>query len=246
MVAELILEVGEGLVERAGVAAGMDVLDVGTGSGNAAIPAALRGARVVGSDLTPELFDGARARAAAAGAQVEWLEADAEALPFAAASYDRVLSTFGHMFAPRHAVAAAELARVCRPGGAIGICCWTPDGFAGASLVAMAELMPPPPDFAQPSVLWGTEPHVRECFAGLECEFERRTVRFEFGSPEAMADFYEANFGPTIMAKARLEPEGRWGEARERLLALARGATVEPGRAVVDSEYLLTIARKPD
>ncbi|MBA3327175.1 MAG: class I SAM-dependent methyltransferase [Solirubrobacterales bacterium] len=244
-VAELVLEVGAVIVERTGVGSGMDVLDVGTGSGNAAIPAARAGARVTGSDLTPELFGDARARAATAGVEVEWVEADAEDLPFADGSFDRVLSTFGHMFAPRHAVAGAEMVRVCRPGGAIGTCTWTPEGFVGGMFKIMGSFLPPPPDFAQPPILWGTEDHVRECFAGLDCEFERRTVRWTFASPEEMADFYEANFGPTVMAKALLEPQGRWGELRERFLEHVREASAEQGRAVIDGEYLVTVARKP-
>src|SRR4051794_36472203 len=120
-VSRLIAEVGPRVLDLVGIEPGMDVLDVGTGSGGTvAIPAALRGARVVGSDFVGEHFEAARRRAADAGVEVEWVEADAEALPFEDASFDRVLSTFGHMFAPRHGRAAAELARVCRPGGIVG------------------------------------------------------------------------------------------------------------------------------
>ncbi len=131
-VSRLVADVGPRLLDRVGVEPGMDVLDVGTGSGGTvAIPAALRGARVVGSDLTPELFDHARRRAEEAGVTVEWVEADAEDLRFEDASFDRVLSTFGHMFAPRHERAGAELARVVRAGGMVATTTWRPEGFAG-------------------------------------------------------------------------------------------------------------------
>src|SRR4051794_31995928 len=159
----------------------MEVLDVGTGSGGTlAIPAAQRGARVVGSDLVPEHFEVGRQRASDAGVEIEWVEADAEALPFDDDRFDRVLSTFGHMFAPRHARSAAELARVCAPGGVIGTATWRPVGFAGALFQTLGKHMPPPPDFAQPPPLWGQEDHVREMFAphGVELEFHHDSVDF--------------------------------------------------------------------
>jgi SAM-dependent methyltransferase len=160
---KLIAAVGPRLLDSVGIDAGMDVLDVGTGSGGTiAIPAALRGARVVGSDLVPEHFDHARRRAKEAGVDVEWVEADAEALPFEDESFDRVLSTFGHMFAPRHATAAAELARVCRAGGAVATTTWTPEGLTGSFFETIGSYMPPPPDLVEPPILWGSEQHVRE------------------------------------------------------------------------------------
>src|SRR5882757_7552625 len=126
----LVAPVGAEVLERIDLEPGMELLDVGTGSGGTvAIPAAQRGARVVGSDVTPELFEHARRRAAEAGVEVEWVDADAQDLPFDDASFDRVVSTFGAMFAPDHTRAAAELVRVCRPGGRIAMATWANDGF---------------------------------------------------------------------------------------------------------------------
>jgi ubiquinone/menaquinone biosynthesis C-methylase UbiE len=246
-VAELVREVGPGLLDRVGIADGMGVLDVGTGSGgNVAIPAALRGARVVGSDLTSEHFDDARRRARDAGVEVEWVEADAEQLPFEDASFDRVLSTFGHMFAPRHAVAAAELARVCRPGGIVGTTTWSQEGLAGAMFSTVGKYMPPPPDFAQPPSLWGDEAHIREMFEpnGLDVEIDRETVIFAKPSVEELVSFYEQKFGPMVMAKTALGE--RWPELRADLTSLFESFnTAEDGTCRVESEYMVTVGRKP-
>src|ERR1700685_4437077 len=142
----LVEPVGTLVLDRIGVEPGMDLLDVGTGSGgNVAIPAALRGATVVGCDVTPELFGHAQRRAAEAGVEVEWVEADAQDLPFGDASFDRVISTFGAMFAPDHFRAAAELVRVCRPGGRIAMTTWVNDGFVGELFGLTGSFMPPPP-----------------------------------------------------------------------------------------------------
>ena len=135
--ASFVAPVGPVVLDRIGVGTGHELLDVGTGNGGSiAIPAALRGARVVGSDITPELFDSARRRAAEAGVDVDWVEADAQDLPFADDRFDRVTSTFGAMFAPDHAKAAAELVRVCKPGGRIGMATWATDGFFGEAVPA--------------------------------------------------------------------------------------------------------------
>ena len=222
VIARLIEEVGEECADMAAASPGVDLLDVACGSGNVAIPAAVRGARVTGLDLTPELFDAARERAAAAGVEVEWIEGDAEDLPFDDASFDCVTSTFGVQFAPRHEVAAAELVRVCRPGGRIALFNWTLDGMVGQLFDLMASYMPPPPDFASPPALWGDEAHVRRLFDGLgvELTFERRVVEVSFESPEAYVSHFEEWFGPTIMAKRALEPQGKWPELREQYVAL--------------------------
>ena len=245
-VAPLAHEVGERLIDRAGVADGMDVLDVGTGTGGSvAIPAALRGARVVGSDLTPEHFEHARRRADEADVEVEWVEADAESLPFEDESFDRVFSTFGHMFAPRHDFAGAELARVCRPGGAVGTCTWRPEGFPATMFKASAAYMPPPPDFAQPPLLWGEESHVREALEphGVELEFERDVVIFEKPSAEEFVGFYETNFGPVVTAKATLGD--RWPQLRADLLdVFESGNTAADGHCRIEANYLRTIGRK--
>jgi SAM-dependent methyltransferase len=232
--------VGAHLVQRVGVGAGERVLDVACGTGNAAIRAAQAGGSVVGLDLTPELFDAGRALAADSGVEVEWVEGDAEALPFEDESFDVVLSTFGTMFAPRHQVTASELVRVLRPSGRLGLCNWTPEGGQGAFFRAMAEYTPPLPPFAQPPILWGTEEHVRELFAGsgVHLEFERAITE----EPEPLADgnaavdFLVANFGPLMKLHGMLAAQGRWEQAREQLVGLYEQH--EPG------EYLVVLGRK--
>src|SRR3954452_2978944 len=160
-VAEKIFESGELVVDRAGVEPGMEVLDVACGTGNATLPAARTGARVTGLDFAPGLLEIARERAADAMVEIDFVEGDAQRLPFPDASFDRVLSTFGHMFAPDHRRTADEMKRVLRPGGAIAVACWTPEGSIGRMFRTISELVPPPPG-AQPAALWGTEDHVRE------------------------------------------------------------------------------------
>ncbi len=158
---DVIPELGPALVAASGVRAGDRVLDVAAGTGNAAVPAALAGARVIASDLTPELFAAGRAFADRHGVQLEWAEGDAEALPYADGAFDVVLSCVGVMFAPHHQQAADELVRVCRPGGTIGLLSWTPQGFVGELFRTMKPYAPPPPPGAQPPPLWGDEDHVR-------------------------------------------------------------------------------------
>lgn len=246
-VADYVGGVGPGLLDAIGVEPGMRLLDVGTGSGGSvAIPAALRGARVVGSDITSTHFDAARERAKVAGVSVEWVEADALELTFEDGSFDRVCSTFGHMFAPNHGLAAAELVRVCKPGGAIGFCAWTPDGLIGRMFRITASYMPPPPEGALPPPLWGTEEHVRELLEplGVELSFERKINAFREESMELYSDRFEANFGPMVMAKAALGD--RWPELRaetDELFAAENKAT--DGSVHLEGEYLQTIARKP-
>ena len=245
-VAELVRDVGPRLLDRVGIDDGMDVLDVGTGSGGSvAIPAAHRGARVVGSDFTSHHFEHARRRAAEAGVEVEWVEADAESLPFDDASFDRVLSTFGHMFAPRHALAGAELARVCRPGGIVATATWSQEGWAGEMFKTVGAYMPPPPDFAQPPSLWGDEEHVREMLEphGLEIEFDRETVFYTEASVEALMGFWEEKFGPMVTAKAALGE--RWTELRGKLVNLFEAYNVaDDGSARVEAVYLVAVGRK--
>ena len=136
------------------------------GTGNAAIAAAERGADVTASDLTPELLEAGRARAEAAGLELEWAEADAENLPFEDESFDVVMSSIGAMFAPHHQAVADELVRVCRPGGTIGLLSWTPEGMIGTLFKTMGPFAPPPPPGAQPPPLWGSEEHLRGLFGG--------------------------------------------------------------------------------
>ena len=244
---ELIRPVGKVVLEIGDVQPGMDVLDVGTGSGgNISIPAALKGANVTGSDLTPELFDAARRRAAEAGVEVDWVEADAEALPFEDHSFDRVFSTFGHMFAPRHAVAASELARVVRPGGQITTSTWTAEGSTGTMFMTLARYLPPPPEGVESPIAWGTEQHAREMYEphGLELSFSRHTVHVEFSSPDEMLAFMSTNFGPMVMAKAMLGE--RWADLEAELRAMIeQWNEATDGSVRFPQEYLVTVARKP-
>ena len=243
---EVIPELGPALVAACRISAGDRVLDVGAGSGNAAIPAALTGARVVASDLTPELFDAGRAAAAKAGAELEWREADAEALPFAHSEFDTVMSCVGVMFAPHHQRSADELVRVCRSGGTIGLINWTPQGFIGQMFATMRPYAPPPPPGASPAPLWGDEDHVRELFGDrvtdLDCR--RKEVRIgRFGNAEAFRDFFKRNYGPTIAVYRNLGFDTDKVVALDQdLVELARRFGADDG--TMSWEYLLVTARR--
>jgi len=247
-VARRIATVGQYVVERAGAGAGVRLLDVATGAGNVSISAAQAGAEVTGLDLTPKLLEVARERAAVAGVQLELVEGDAEELPFADDSFDRVTSCFGVMFAPRHEVAAQELVRVARPGGRIVVTAWTPTGFVGSNFRTAAAYMPPPPPGLKPPVTWGDEDHVRELFdgSGAQLSFERRSVTFAGDSMEAWFADDERMLGPAVMAKAALEPQGRYEDFRRDMLALYDDFNeADDGSFRVQSEYLVTVAELP-
>ena len=234
------------LLARADLVPGLDVLDVATGTGNIAVRAAARGAAVVGLDITPELFAAARRRAEALGVAVDWIEGDAEQLPFTAATFDRVLSAFGVQFAPRHQLVADELVRVLRPGGRIVLVNWTPEGLISELLRLLGRYLPAPPDYASPPPLWGDEGHVRELFAGaaLELEFARGHNPWRFDSAEQWVAFMETNYGPTLKARERLTAEGRWEECRAEIVALAECHNrAADGRLHMHAEYLVTVAR---
>ncbi len=250
LAAEIIPSLGAILVETCGVGPGQRVLDVGAGSGNAAIPAALAGADVVASDLTPELFEAGRRVAERQGARLTWQEADAEALPFGDAEFDTVLSCVGVMFAPHHQRAADELVRVCRPGGTIGLLSWTPQGFIGRMFATMKPYAPPPPPGAQPPPLWGDEDHVRGLLGDrvTDVRAERRTVRVErFATPEMFRDYFKERYGPTITVYKSIAGDPDRVAALDRdLAALARDADLGTGQGgtVLDWEYLLLTARR--
>jgi len=243
---QVIPELGTVLVEACGIQLGDRVLDVGAGSGNAAIPAALAGGRVIASDLTPELFDAGRAAAERSGAELEWQQADAEALPYDDGEFDTVMSCVGVMFAPHHQRSADELVRVCRPGGTIGLINWTPDGFIGQMFATMRPFAAPPPPGASQQPLWGDEDHVRELFGDrvtdLRCR--RREVRIgRFGNAEAFRDFFKQNYGPTIAVYRNL------GFDTDKVVALDADL-VELGRrfgaddGTMKWEYLLVTAQR--
>ena len=242
---QFIKDVGVRLVESAGVRPGTAVLDVACGTGNAAIPAAAAGATVTGLDLAPALLEGGQKKAAAAGVAVDWVEGDAEELPFPDGSFDYVLSTFGHMFAPRHQRVADEMARVTRPGGLIGICCWTPDGSVGAMFAAGAAFMPPPPPFASPPVLWGARDHVREMFGerAAEIDFSEHSATITWESPEGWAAYFMPRFPVMVTAASRLGE--RFTELRAAVLDVWRARNqAQDGSLLLPQEYLQSLIRR--
>ena len=246
-VARHLGDVGRRIVGRLDVRPGEAVLDVACGAGNAAIPAARAGARVIGVDLTPELLDAARESAAEAGVQARWEEGDAEDLPIEDESVDVVLSTFGCMFAPRHEVAARELARVLRRSGRLGLCNWTPDGSIGGFFAVVGGHLPALPEYASPPPLWGSADHVRRLFdgTGVRLEFERDVVELRFGSVPEIFDYYTTHFGPLMTARGLLEPQGRWPALRDDLYAYFEDNTVDrDGGVVWPGEYLVVLGRK--
>jgi SAM-dependent methyltransferase len=202
-VADKIASAGEVVVEKAGIEPGMDVLDVACGTGNATVPAAKLAARVTGLDFSPGLLAIAREYGADSMVEVDWIEGDAQALPFEADSFDRVISCFGNMFAPDHKRTADELRRVCRPDGRIAIACWTPEGKLGEMFRRIGAISPPPPEGFQPPTLWGTEEHVR-ALLGEDTRFERHFVEWNYPSTEGYAEFMENSFGPLIAAREQL------------------------------------------
>ena len=249
--AEVIPDLGATLVRACGVRRGDRILDVAAGSGNAALPAALAGANVVACDLTPELLESGRALAAQRGLEIQWQEADAEALPYADGEFDTVLSCVGVMFAPHHQASADELVRVCRPGGTIGLLNWTPEGFVGQLFATMKEYVPPPPAGAQPPPLWGREDHVRALLGDrvTDVDVRRDTATIDrFARPEAFRDYFRSHYGPTVAAYRGIAGDPDRVAALDRALAdLARrhdrGAGGE-GRTVMEWEYLLVTAKR--
>ena len=240
-IATLIVPVAERLVDAADVRAGTSVLDVASGSGNAALAAARLGGVVTGIDYVPTLLERARERAAAERLTVDFEPGDAEAIPFPAESYDAVLSVFGTMFAPDHRRAAAELVRVTRPGGTIALASWTPDGFIGSMFKTVASHVPPPRGLASP-LLWGTEAHLTDLF-GTEVAWvhRRRTFVFRFTSAEAFVDAFATYYGPTLKALEAAGP-GRDALARDlRDLARSWNRLPQPGPIAVPSAYLESI-----
>ena len=245
VVAAMIVPTAEHLVDTADLHAGWRVLDVATGSGNAAIAAARLGANAVGVDYVPALLERGRKRAAVEGLEVELLEGDAEALPFPDASFDAVTSVFGSMFAPHHAPAAAERLRVCRPGGRIALASWTPDGFIGDLFRTVAAHVPPPAGVPSP-MLWGTESYLRELFGEEICslEVEEQTFAWRFESPEDLVTFFRTWYGPTLKAFAALEGDAR--DALEAdLVALARRYDrLGDGAAAIPATYTEAVATR--
>ena len=245
---DLIAGLGPALVAAAGIGPADRVLDVAAGSGNASIPAARLGARVVASDLTPELLESGRERAKQVGANIEWREADAEALPFEDAEFDHVISCVGVMFAPHHELSAGELVRVCRPGGTIGLISWTPGGFIGQMFSTMKPYQATPPPGAQPPPLWGDPDHVRKLLGDRVADFDarRETVTVDrFATAEAFRDYFKSHYGPTIATYRTIAGDPDKVAALDRDLAdLARRHDRGTTSTVLEWEYLLVTARR--
>ena len=243
-----VRELGEVLVDACGIDAGRRVLDVAAGTGNTAIRAAQRGASVVASDLTPENFDAGRREASASGVELEWVEADAQALPFGDGEFDVVTSSFGAMFAPDQQTVAGELVRVCRPGGTVGMVNFTPraDPFFGL----LAAYLPPPPPGALPPTAWGREDHVRKLFGDRlsPLELTRHEYVERAATPDDYVALFEETFGPVVAIERSLaeDPERAASFAREfREFAHAAGTGPPGGPAEYTYEYLLLVGRKP-
>jgi ubiquinone/menaquinone biosynthesis C-methylase UbiE len=244
-----VWELGQVLVEACRIAPGQRVLDVAAGTGNTAIRAAEAGAEVVASDLTPENFEAGRREAAAHGVELDWVEADAEALPFEAGSFDVVTSSVGALFAPDHHAVADELLRVCRPGGTVGMINFTPEGLISDFFGALAQYMPPPPAGALPPPLWGDEGHVRQLFGdrvdSLELSRGQYVERAE--SSEAYVELFKRTFGPVVATYESLvdDPERTAALDRDFLeFATRANRGSDGGPAEYPYEYLLVIARR--
>ena len=236
-----VIPLGMAALNAADPGPGTEVLDVAAGSGNPAIAVAQTGARVTALDLAPSLLEIGRRRARDAGVDIDFVEGDAEALPFDNERFDVALSVVGVQFAPRHEVVARELARVVRPGGRIVLCSWTPGGFIGQFLKTVAPRMPKPPAGASPPPLWGDQAHVRELFAQayVEFEFELRHTEIRYGSCAGFVDYMAFHYGPLVKARERLSQDGTWDELRHDLVALCERHNIATDGFVARPEYLL-------
>lgn len=231
--------VGEQLCEAIDIRAGQKVLDVAAGNGNVSLAAARRGCDVIATDYVPALLDKARERAAAERLQIDCREADAEALPFKDSSFDVVVSTFGVMFTPDQPQAAAELMRVCKPGGKIGLANWTPEGFIGQLFKTIGKHLPPPAGAKSPA-LWGTQARIDELFASKASaiEAEPRNFVFRYRSPQHWLDIFKTYYGPVLKAFAALQPPAQAALQSDVMALIERFNRSGDGSMVVPSEYL--------
>jgi ubiquinone/menaquinone biosynthesis C-methylase UbiE len=235
--------VGEELCESLDVRAGQSVLDVAAGNGNATLAAARRWCDVMSTDYVPSLLERGKARAAADGLTVHFKEADAEALPFADASFDVVLSTFGVMFTPNQDQAAHELLRVCKSGGKIGLANWTPAGFIGQVFKTLGGYLPPPPGAKSPA-LWGTKARLDEMFAGADVKATPKHFVFRYRSPQHFLDIFRTYYGPVLKAFGALDAAKQDGLQRDLLALIATMNRSGDGTMVLPSEYLEVIVTK--
>jgi len=233
--------VGELLCEAADVGGGERVLDVAAGNGNATLAAARRFAHVTSTDYVPALLEGGRRRAEAEGLAITFEEADAEALPYPAASFDVILSTFGVMFAPDHAKSSSELLRVCRLGGRIGLASWTPEGFIGQMFRVVAKYIPPPAGVQSP-LLWGTRDHLQKLFgSAASINHTVRDFAFRYESAEHFVEIFRTYYGPVHKAFAALDADGQAGLETDLLALLEWCARTSAAGLVVPGEYLETV-----
>ena len=237
--------VGEQLCEALDLRSGQKVLDVAAGNGNATLAAARRWCDVVSTDYVPSLLARGQSRAAAEGLSVKFEEADAEALSFADAGFDAVVSTFGVMFTPDQDKAASELLRVCKRGGKIGLANWTPEGFIGQLFKTLGKYLPPPAGAKSPA-LWGTEARISDMFgpAAASINTERRHFAFRYRSPDHFLDVFKNYYGPMLKAFAALDPTNQQGLRNDLLALIGRMNRAEDGTMVVPSEYLEIVITK--
>jgi ubiquinone/menaquinone biosynthesis C-methylase UbiE len=236
--------VGETLAEAADVRAGERVLDVAAGNGNATLAAARRFAQVTSTDYVPALLDKGSQRARAEGLSVRFLEADVEDLPFADGSFDVVLSTYGAMFAPDHARTAAEMMRVLRPGGRLGMANWTPEGFIGRLFKVIGKHLPPPAGLKSPA-LWGSETYLKDLFAATATQIEctKRFFNFRYLSAAHFLQIFRDYYGPTHKAFLALDAAGQVALEAD-VLALLGELNIAPGSLVVPGEYVEVVVTR--
>jgi len=241
--------VGESLAEAAGVRAGERVIDIAAGNGNATLAAARRFARVTSTDYVPALLEKGRARAAAEGLQVDFREADAEALPFYDGSFDVALSTFGTMFTPDHARCAAEMLRVVRGGGRIGIASWTPSGFIGQMFKTVGRHVPPPAGLVSPA-MWGSEDYLRQLFGqeAASIRAQPRIFNFRYASAAHMVQVFRDYYGPVLKAFGALDPAGQQALEQDLTALIEEANIAGDSSLVVPAEYLeaVIIKRTPE
>jgi ubiquinone/menaquinone biosynthesis C-methylase UbiE len=237
--------VGEQLCEALDLRPGSKVLDVAAGNGMASLAAARRWCRVTSTDYVPALLRSGRARAEAEGHPIEFIEADAEDLPFADGDFDTVLSTFGVMFTPNQDRAAGELLRVCKPKGQIGLANWTPEGFIGQLFKILGKYLPPPPTAKSPA-LWGTRERLAAMFgsATSEIKAEARCFNFRYRSPTHFLNVFETYYGPIHRAFASLDQQGQIGLRDDLHALIVRMNRATDGTMIVPSEYLEVVITK--
>ena len=245
MIGTQIQIVSELLIEALDIHSTEHVLDVATGSGNAALAAARRGSQVVGVDYVPALLDRARRRRDAEGLDAQFIEGDAEALPFANGQFDVVSSVFGAMFAPDQQQTADELVRVTRSGGRIGLASWTPEGFIGQFFKVNGRHVPPPPG-VRPPLQWGTPERLEELFGDVAAEmrFETRFYTFRARSPRSWIEDFRRWYGPTLKSFEAVGETGSAALEADLLDLIASLNRADDGTMVVPSEYLEAVIVK--